>query len=915
MPVGQGALQLVFKLTAQDQGASTELKALMKDTAALDVQVRGLAKSLGLLPSEAREVVARFGEMASTSERLKNALREFGAMGVEMVPKLETMARQTEVLSRQQEQLAATTQKTTTTFQGAGQSMQAFANQAAAMGGAPAQGIAQLSNAISSLGPAGIGAGAALLALAGTVGVLSSTISSVSQLAQQMRNVSLETGFTTEMIAGISIAAEASGSSLDRFTQAFLRMERNATEGSEAVRHNLALLNVTASELERDPVAAFDHFLERFNAMGAGAERNGLLISGFGRDIGRQIPLLVELSGGLEQAKKHAEDLGLVMDKQTVDSMHKMNQAMADLHATWEAFQVQVAKPFIQYLLILDDLIRSLPGGFKSLTFAIEASLRVLFPWMVPLQAMLVLLERIKGQASGAIDRIPFGEPPTGAEKFLTGEAAFQAFGQPGKGVKEKKPKKGKKAAEDISEETLEANRAERDLADARRERSEDLDRITQKSSDQQEELNRQVKTTAITSLEFVDRLTTALTDSYAQRLQAEKDLAGFQERAFAAEQARIESDTHLLPRQRADALEALEEKRKVAADARISSETKANEQLEKGFETAGKTLEKMIDDMDKDTAKVDDMFTKWGEAASRVFSGDLLKGRIKVEDVLPEEAGKPILTMEDQIISKVHEQALAVSGLEAAWINVRNAVQGVVEDWSTTTSKDLGLNTVTSNAEAIGSTVGQMGKIGTKAFNDMGKAIGATVAQWVMAGKTGPAAMRTILAATLAAVAQEAIVKAVESLALGFQRLAEHDYPAAGHAFIAAGLWASLAVGSALVGRAVAPAQGGGATGAAGGTTPPQNTTINVGAGGPSLGLTPEAAFGVALQNHAAAINTQNGHLGTLAAKISSMSPGDVVTVAADSHPGAFATGVTNATQKDASFTRQLGMTLLPSH
>jgi hypothetical protein len=97
-----------------------------------------------------------------------------------------------------------------------------------------------------------------------------------------------------------------------------------------------------------------------------------------------------------------------------------------------------------------------------------------------------------------------------------------------------------------------------------------------------------------------------------------------------------------------------------------------------------------------------------------------------------------------------------------------------------------------------------QLGGILAGAFNQFANALGQTVANWVLLGETGPAVMRKILAQALASLAAEATVQAIKELALGFASLFFNPAEAAAH-FTAAGLWASIAGGSALAGRGIA--------------------------------------------------------------------------------------------------------------
>lgn len=97
------------------------------------------------------------------------------------------------------------------------------------------------------------------------------------------------------------------------------------------------------------------------------------------------------------------------------------------------------------------------------------------------------------------------------------------------------------------------------------------------------------------------------------------------------------------------------------------------------------------------------------------------------------------------------------------------------------------------------------LGEVLTSAFQGFANAMGQVVANYVLLGETGPAVMRKILASALASIAAEAAVNAIKELAVGFALLAFGDFAGAGSAFISAGLWAAIAGGSALAGRAVA--------------------------------------------------------------------------------------------------------------
>jgi hypothetical protein len=146
---------------------------------------------------------------------------------------------------------------------------------------------------------------------------------------------------------------------------------------------------------------------------------------------------------------------------------------------------------------------------------------------------------------------------------------------------------------------------------------------------------------------------------------------------------------------------------------------------------------------------------------------------------------------------------ALIIPGFDSAGNENTDAPTGPFDAWSE--SWDGFFTRVTEQSGTISDTVGTMAEILQDAFQGVVHAIGSVIQQWVLYGKTGPAIMRQILAAALATIAAESAVHAIEALALGFYRLAQHDYGAAGQAFTSAAIFGSVAGAAAIAGRVIA--------------------------------------------------------------------------------------------------------------
>lgn len=302
------------------------------------------------------------------------------------------------------------------------------------------------------------------------------------------------------------------------------------------------------------------------------------------------------------------------------------------------------------------------------------------------------------------------------------------------------------------------------------------------------------------------------------------------------------------------------------------------------------------------------------GEIESFWFkaSQDIQKAVSKSVEVTPEGGG-----MAAAIEATVSASVEALDPLTRAFRELKFAV----DDAASAFADNFGQQAVLAVDKLSG--VVNITKTITGLMVSLGQALQVTFQNFILTGKGGAQAFRSLAAAVIASLATQAIglalmehAKAAAATAEAAAALAVGDFSgfllwslAAERHTHAAILYGIVGGAAIAVGVGIGAAGGlGGGSSAAGAVTganasQPPNTTINVGPGGATLGQTPGQAFG-----------TLNDNVAKLANTIDSMSPGDVVTRAASTAPGAFATGVTNATQRDASFTRRLGLTLLPS-
>lgn len=221
-----------------------------------------------------------------------------------------------------------------------------------------------------------------------------------------------------------------------------------------------------------------------------------------------------------------------------------------------------------------------------------------------------------------------------------------------------------------------------------------------------------------------------------------------------------------------------------------------------------------------------------------------------------------------------------------------------------------LGIEIFKTNAEVMEETLQGLADMSREAFNSMAQGVGQMVQAWVLYGEVGPDALRKMLAATLAALAQEAAVKALFQLAEGFASLFFNPAEAEAH-FKAAAIYAAVAATAAVVGRAVAGdsfKKSGSAAGAGGGragTSGSSRTGSTTGQATPApISRESENAFMSGRDGQVAALARA---VDKLAAKIDSQSPGNILVAGARQRPGVISETVEREVRSNSAFGTRL--------
>jgi hypothetical protein len=186
-------------------------------------------------------------------------------------------------------------------------------------------------------------------------------------------------------------------------------------------------------------------------------------------------------------------------------------------------------------------------------------------------------------------------------------------------------------------------------------------------------------------------------------------------------------------------------------------------------------------------------------KAANKTTSDEYQKA---VDDLAKANAKKAELHAEEEEELKRSEKEKERIRAEAK--RKLRDVQGIFIPGDHLPDIEQGAGTIKSVTEGLKAAFKELKTIGLEAFGSLAQGIGGLVENYVLLGTTGPAALRKLLAATLAQIAAESAVKAIYWTAQGIVDLFFNPARAAAD-FAAAALFASIAGVSALIGRRVA--------------------------------------------------------------------------------------------------------------
>jgi hypothetical protein len=201
-----------------------------------------------------------------------------------------------------------------------------------------------------------VGAAAAAAAVVAVGAAFANATRNAINFADEMAKTSQRIGVTTEALSKLQYAAKLSDVSLSDLRVGLSQLARNMDMNSDAFeRLGIAIRNQDGSL--RDTGDVFNDLVERFSRMQDGAQKTALAMEIFGRSGANMIPLLNAGAAGLKSMTDEAEQLGLVIDRNTSKRAEQFNDNITRLSSVLDGIGVVIASKALPGLVKLTNSI------------------------------------------------------------------------------------------------------------------------------------------------------------------------------------------------------------------------------------------------------------------------------------------------------------------------------------------------------------------------------------------------------------------------------------------------------------------------------------------------------------------------------------------------------------------------------
>ena len=173
-------------------------------------------------------------------------------------------------------------------------------------------------------------------AAAGLLTALGATAYKAAQTADELNTLSQQTGISTESLQKMSYAADLVDVSVDTISGSMTKLKKNMASESEATVAAFESIGVATRDANgelRNSEDVFYDVLEGLSQVTNETERDTIAMQLFGKSADQLAGIIDDGGASLKALGEEAEQLGIIMDQQTLDSLNAVNDQIDKLKA------------------------------------------------------------------------------------------------------------------------------------------------------------------------------------------------------------------------------------------------------------------------------------------------------------------------------------------------------------------------------------------------------------------------------------------------------------------------------------------------------------------------------------------------------------------------------------------------------
>ena len=370
------------------KGVNSELTSTQRELKEVDKALKLDPKNTELLEQKQRTLAKA---VEATSQKLKT-LKEAQAQAAEQLERGEIGQKQYDALTRE-------IVKTEAALKDATKASNDF-NASTAGLSASLDGISTKANSVATATKGlSTAAGGLLVALGGAA------VNS-AKYADDLNTLSAQTGISAEDLQKMQYAADRVDVDVDTIAGAMSKMRRSMTSDSAKSAEAFARIGVSVRDSSgqlRDSSTVFYEVLQGLSRVGNETERDALAMDIFGRSADQLAGIVDDGGAALKALGQEAEDMGLILDEQTLGSLNAFNDQLDQLKAQATAEIVSAGASALEALSPILETIIGAVSRILQFIGDLDPKLITAIATIAAIVAAISPVASIIGTISGAI--------------------------------------------------------------------------------------------------------------------------------------------------------------------------------------------------------------------------------------------------------------------------------------------------------------------------------------------------------------------------------------------------------------------------------------------------------------------------------------------------------------------------------